>query len=147
MMRGSGFRVNKAGYVYGQPLEFRTPTTEALPLYSVGQQGSTAGGNVGLCNTTGIPEFIIMQATTGSQATQIPVLRVLPGVEFIVPCASSETVVSTTNVGNYVAFATSGTAISPDSSGTFAISGVYNTSAANAQFFTGYFKETAPTTA
>lgn len=146
MMRGNGFRVNSAAHSYGDPTEYITPTTQALPINSVLVQGSTMGGEVGLAATTNVPDFIGLRATTGGQTIDIPCIRVLPTVEFVVPLATSETVISTTNEGNHVSFATSGTAIVASATGTFVIRKVYNTSGADAQYFTGHFTPVAVTT-
>lgn len=140
-LRGNGFRVSKTPYVSGTPLVYITPTTEALPINAILKQGSTMGGAVGLAlNSTYVtPTHIGLAATTGGTSIAIPCIRITPDVEFIVPMSSSETVISTTNVGNHVEFSSSGTSVVASATGTFKISAVYNTSAALAQYVKGYF--------
>ena len=141
-MRGNGFRTNKSPYVYASPLEFISPSSEHLPLNSVLKQGSTMGGRVGLMTGTtyATPDFIsASDVAAGSSASTIPVIRVKSDIELIVPQASSATVVSTTNIGNHVACCTSMTCVDTATTGVFVISGIYNTSAAAAQYFTGHF--------
>jgi hypothetical protein len=100
--------------------------------------GSTMGGSVGLSGTTHLPNFIGVKATTGDTA-QIPCIKVTSDIEFIVPLSSSESAVSTTNVGNHVAVSSSGTSLVASATGVFKISAVYATSGAAYQFFKGYF--------
>lgn len=147
MIRGNGFRPNNTPTVSGTPLEYRTPSTEVLAFGEILKQGSTMGGALGHSDSTtpGIQRFIAVKATTGA-TTPIPVIRLLPGMELIVPAASSETVVSTTQIGNFVAVSSSGTSICCATTGVFVISGVFNTSGASAQYFTGYFSGVAATT-
>jgi len=147
-LRGKGFRVNKTQYVSGTPLVYITPTTEVLPLNGLLRQGSTMGGALGTLGTT-VPtkeRFICMRATTGAQ-TLIPFLRIDASYELIAPVASSETVISTTQIGQQVAFSSSGTCLCPATTGYFAISGVFNTSGVTAQYLTGRFQTAVATTA
>lgn len=150
MVRGNGFRPHNTAEVNGTPLQFVKPTTEALAFGQIVYQGSTYGGAVGKAATTNVekPKFIAFKATTGAQDL-IPVLRLGTGsyYELIAPAASSGTVVSTTNIGNYIAFSSSGTALVPATTGHFVVSGVFNTSSVTAQFFTGYFVTQVATTA
>lgn len=150
MIRGRGFRPHNTAEVNGTPLQHIKPTTEVLAFGQIVFQGSTYGGAVGTANTTNVekPKFIAFRATTGAQDL-IPVLRLGTGsyYELIAPVASSETVVSTTAIGNYIAFSSSGTSLSPGTTGHFVVSGVFNTSSVTAQYLTGYFVTQVATTA
>ena len=147
MQRGNGFRANKTPFVSGTPLDYIAATTEVLAFGQILKQGSTMGGAVGAGDSTtpGAAVFVGMRATTGA-TTPIPVLRVFPGMELIVPAASSETAISTTQIGNHVAISSSGTCICAATTGKFVLSGVYSTSAVASQYFTGYFASIAATT-
>lgn len=127
--------------VNGTPLEYIPSTTEVLAFGQALKQGSTMGGSVGaMTGTTAKPQFIGFVATTGG-TNPIPVLRVTDQVEFVVNNASSVSAVSTTQKGLYFALSTSQTALDTGSTGFFKVSNVYNTSSAQAQYFTGFFTE------
>lgn len=147
-MRGNGFRPYNSNTVNGTRLDYLTPTTEALAFGQIVCQGSTMGGAVGTLGTT-VPtkqRFIAMKATTGA-TTPIPCFRIGVMDELVAPAATSETVVSTTQIGQSIAFSSSGTCLCPATTGYFTISGVYNTSAVTGQYFTGYFSLFVATTA
>ena len=148
MIRGSGFRPYSTPTVDGTALEHNKPSTEALAFGQIVCRGSTMGGALGGVGTTMLTKqkFIAFKATTGAQDL-IPFLRLSPMQELIAPVASSETVISTTQIGQQIAFSSSGTALCPATTGHFIISGVYNTSAVTAQFLTGYFSLFVATTA
>lgn len=148
MIRGNGFRVNNTPVVNGTPIEHLKPSTEALAFGQIVCQGSTMGGALGTLGTT-VPtkeRFIALKATTGAQ-TLAPFLRIDATYELIAPVASSETVISTTQIGQQIAFSSSGTALCPATTGYFVISGVFNTSAVTAQYLTGRFVTAVATTA
>lgn len=127
--------------VNGTPLEYIATTTEALQLGQALKQGSTMGGSVGaMTGSTAIPQFISMKASTGDTNPK-PVFRVTDQVEFIINNASSVSAVSTTQVGLHFALSSSQSALDTGTTGFFKVSGVFNTSGAQAQYFTGFFTE------
>lgn len=137
-------KVHSARYNYAQPLEFiKTSSSQDWPIGKLTKVGSTgAGGLEHLSGTTGIPisvtPYITMSATTGSSEILYPVIRVLPGVEYIANHCSSETARSTTDVGLNAAVSSSG-GIVVASTGCFKVSAISNTSDTSLQKIIGTF--------
>jgi len=147
-MRGNGFRPYNTPTVDGTRLEHMTPSTDVLAFGQLVCQGSTMGGTLGVVGTTMLTKqkFICFRATTGATDT-VPFLRVGLLQELVAPVATSETVISTTQIGQQIAYSSSGTCLCPATTGHFVISGVFNTSAVTGQFLTGHFIPFVGTTA
>jgi len=135
-------KVHSAPFNYGQPIEyFKSSTQQQFALNQLVKIGSSGAGGLEHCAaTTRLPDnaFITLKATTGSSVEMVPVLRVLPNVQYIVDHCSSETVRSTTDVGLTCAISSSGGAVVA-STGAFRINVITNTSDTSAQMVIGNF--------
>lgn len=145
-------KVYKSPYVYSQPMEYYPASTGQLQLGQLVKIDSTNTspyrvispvGLTSCTNTFKVKLYIAMKdqatpTTSQSRDLNFPVLAVDPGVTYVVDHATSETVISTTDIGVNYAVSSSGAA-TKGSTGNFRILGMYNTSDTAAQKLIGHF--------
>ena len=131
-------KVFKTPYTYGQPIEYLPQSTFDLErgmLVKINSTNVAPGGVVSPLGLSSGPAvfkeaiYISQKTQAGSTTRELnfPVLSVDPGVTYIVDHASSETVISTTDIGITYAVSSSG-ALVKSSTGNFKILSMTNTS-------------------